>query len=415
MTNTPDVSNDNNNAEQPSADEAPRLVVNVDLSKSPDPDAAMQTALEEFSEPREGRLISEEDARITLTPPEGAVVTRSDQVTAMEPSDIVGELPIEQSEDGSRYDLKGSPRWNNAAHQATAKGLRPGSHEWMEDIRETLRQMPDLNRKPKGNHSKKERAGQPNQAPRAPRQEAQERRGERSQGQGKKGQGSVQDRRERPQGGSSDYSPAFVNYSAIVSMLLKASRFRRNQYLRNRGEIRTPSDLRDCYAVTFGGAPQSGKTKFLFERFMRDWSTSIYIAESADHVAKLKQLAAETMKEGQLNEMMKRVVTAQDVLADINKYTGPIAADARPVLKIDVDPNDANPAATLSSYVAAYMEEQRAFKEHEPPATHPTLLPLKTVYVDGLSSSETRNLTFGRLARYVRMGGQTPELIICQH
>lgn len=318
---------------------------------------------------------------------------------------------IASAQDG---DLRTSPRWNNAAHEATAKGLKPNSKEWLEDVRETLRKLPDLNKRPKPTHPKKDRKDAQGPQGGAPRQE---RREERPQGQGKKGQGQHTERRERSQGQTGDaYSPGFVNYSAIVSMLLKASRFRRNQYLRSRGEIKTPSEVRDFYTVGFSGTKQSGKSKYLFERFARDWSTSIYIVGDATLAEAMKQFVPEGMKESQINEMMRRVIPAKDALADLNRYSSSQGASAeRPKLTIEVDPDDVNPSATLLTHVLAYMEEQRAYKEREPAATHPTLLPLKTVYVDTMVECEAANLNFARLVRYVRLGGQLPEIIVCQH
>lgn len=333
----------------------------------------------------------------------------NDTIGTAVPVDVVtSEAQVE-----SGGELKGSPRWNDAAHAATAKGLKPNSKEWLDEVRESLRKLPSLNPKPKPNHPKKDRKeGQPRQ----------ERRDERQPQPGRstahgapKGQGQPQERRERPQGAHGEaFSPGFVNYSAIVSMLLKASRFRRNQYLRSRGEVTTSNEVRDFYSVGFSGPRQSGKTKYLFERFARDWSTSIFIVGDQASVEGLKLLKPADMKESQLNEMMKRVIPAQQALAELNKYTGPTPTE-KPKLTIDVDPNDTNPAATLVSLVTAYMEEQRAWKEKEPAPTHPTLLPLKTVYVDCMVDCETRNLNFSRLVRYVRLGGQLPEFIICQH
>lgn len=340
------------------------------------------------SEPQFDASVASDNAEVAAAAP---APETSQAVVATEEA---AEAPqVKPSADGK---LAKSPRWNQAAEQATAKGLKPNSREWIADIQENLRKQPGFDRRRKPSKG---------QRPDKPLAEGQRERRQRPEGQPNR------EAQHGPHG--NDYSPGYVNYGAIISMLLKASRFRRNQMLRSRGQVKNTNELETYYAVSFGGPRQSGKTKTLFERFQRDWSTSIFVVPEEANRDALRQYIQVGMKEGQVNEMMKRVITADTVMDETDRYgTTVVTPRTNPRMSIEVDPEDPNPAATLSGYVATYMAEQKAWKEHTPPATHPVLLPLRTVYVDQMQDCEHEGMDFGYLARYLGLGDQLPEIII---
>lgn len=219
-----------------------------------------------------------------------------------------------------------------------------------------------------------------------------------------------------PPSSQGDFHPGYVNYGAVVSMLLKASRYRRNQLQRSRSEPPTTGEVRAFYSVSFGGPPQSGKTRFLVERFEREWSTSLLVV--VDDKARRRVstfLSSQLSSSPLMKEFLKRVVTVEDIYDVLNTYHEDASVNRpRPILTIEVDPEDHNPAATVASYMEDYLRLQREHKEGGLPSNHPLILPLKTVYVDGMVTCEGRNLTFQRLVRFLRLGGQLPEIIISQ-
>lgn len=348
--------------------------------------------------------VLEETAAASTDAVETTAVEAVETAPSTEPTPVGGEAKAETPEN---YQLRGSPRWNAAAEVATAKGLKPGSHDWMEDIRETLRQQPDLN-KPK--QAKKDRP--------------QGKQGNRPEGQGPK-QGKKQEKGPRPprQEGQDRHQnglhPAFVNYSAIASMLLKASRFRRNQHLRQGNEISTATQVREFYSISIGGPRQSGKTRFLLDRFQRYWSTSLTIVKDNSAKEYAEKMLAEinpTLAGSQVKEMLKRVMTVKEVMDDVARFAaGDQAQKERPRLVIEIDPTDTNPSVTLAGKVGDYLELQRQMIEGQPSATHPTLMPLQTVYIDDQEACQAVGLSFQRLVRFLRIGSQTPEIVVIQH
>jgi hypothetical protein len=208
------------------------------------------------------------------------------------------------------------------------------------------------------------------------------------------------------------HNPTQVDYGSIVTQLQKAQRIRRQQIIQASGPFTTVASIYEYYAVAVKGVRQSGATRYLLNRFLTDPEHTVLITATQVDAAELNlgivKLAEQRKKKANPNG---RVFCARDVLTTVNQYGPSPNEQDRMVLRVTLDPNDHNPAATM---VGIHEEYVRRLEEIRTKTIHPTnpLARVKTVLVQHIERCESQGLNFSRILRFARLGEQLPEFIL---
>jgi hypothetical protein len=216
------------------------------------------------------------------------------------------------------------------------------------------------------------------------------------------------------------HNPAEVDYGSIVTQLQKAARVRRQQLIQTTGPIVTVADIMDYYAVGVKGAPMTGGQRYALQRFTSDPEHTIVITATQREATDFALAVSKKKGQSKTDPLptrtgplpTRRVLCARDVIAIINQFSPNAREDQeRTVLKIELDVNDHNPAATM---VAIHDEYVRRLEELRSKVLDPSnpLYSVKTIVVERASRCEAQGINSARLFRFGRLGGKTPEFIL---